>query len=199
MCTLRHQESIGSSFGSIGTFLGSVRTYPSVGTLNRHLGYLLVHRPQLTEGYIDLPSHFGSLGAYRFESSVKQIHLKTTNRNQKQIEPPIRPVRPVSLWRVYRHRGKFADSYGMLCIFGMLFVAIALGWPTAVCFSEGWPWQGFSLAGCALILNLSGCLSGIIGCLPWTLWACLHDGQEHSQSEYLHNVKIVPLCRWRSP
>jgi hypothetical protein len=40
-------------------------------------------------------------------------------------------------------------------------------------------WRAFSTA-------FGACGSGIIGCLLWAWWRCLHDGQEHSQREKFH-------------
>ena len=117
--------------------------------------------------------------------------MQTADDYQQPTERPISPVRPISFRRVHRHRGKFADSYGVLFILGMLFIAISLGCTIAICFNRGWRWQGFCLVGRALALDLCGCLSGIIGCLPWNWWGCLHDGQEHSQRNYLHSGEIV--------
>jgi IS1 family transposase len=145
----------------------------------------------LESHFVPLSNHLSRLSSYRTKSPTQQQDLETAYHYQQQVESPVGPICPVTLARHYRHGGKFADSYGVLCIFGMFFSVIALGWPTAICFDRGWRWQGCCLAGCALTLGLCGCLSGIIGCLPWNWWACLHDGQEHSQGEYLHSGTIV--------
>jgi hypothetical protein len=144
--------------------------------------------PLLVDDEIDIVRHNPSLSLNRSKSSEKQPRLEGTYGNQQQTEHPYSPVCPVSS---YRHGGKFADSYGMFCIVVALLAAIALGWPIGYCFDRRHTVVGWCLIALFIILDVGGCLSGIIGCLPWNWWTCLHDKQQHSQREDVHSGTIV--------
>jgi len=175
------------SFGAIYSGFGNLFRF--VYVLFERSG-LLGHFAPLPLHPTALPFHFHRLYANHTKSPTEQRYLKCADSHQEQIESPCPPICPVPSSSVYRHGGELADNYGIPIIFGMLFSAIALGWPIAVCFYRGWRWQGFCLIGCTLVLDVGGCLSGIIGCLPWDWWRCLHDGQEHSQRECFHGNKL---------
>ena len=128
-----------------------------------------------------------------FQGADGNYDSSDTDAYQEQIEDPTSPVCPISSRAIYRHGGKLADNYGIAIIVGMLLAAVALGWPIAICFIRGWRCLSWCLIGCALALDIAGCLSGIIGCLPCDWWTCLHDGQEDSQRKELHSGKIVPV------
>jgi hypothetical protein len=75
----------------------------------------------------ELPIHDVSLPPDNLERPSQEQYLRDSHQYQEQIESPIAPVCQVSLGGVYRQGGKFADSYGMLCIFGMSATVIGLG------------------------------------------------------------------------
>jgi IS1 family transposase len=136
-------------------------------------------------------SHAYTLATYRPECSEQKPRLCNPDSNQEQIETPISPVSPVSLVSRYRHGGKFGDSYGLFCIFMALFGAIPLGGLGLHLAVDAHRWWGWCLASIALALDVLGCASGAIGCLPWDWGRCLHDGQQHSQRDIFHSGIIV--------
>lgn len=168
-------------------FGGTCALFENVSLL-RHFGYLLMHRSQLSRSQSNLPSHIVSLSANGAQGMPQKQNLEESDYDQQQTKDPDAPVCPIPC---YRHGGNFGDRYGMLCIVGGLLVAITLGWPVAICFERGWRVCGWLLISLAFSLGIGGCLSGIIGCLPWDWWRCLHDGQEHSQRHIFHNRKSV--------
>ncbi len=93
---------------------------------------------------------------------------------------------------VYRHGGRFSDSYGLFCIcflFGICFLLTCIGCDRLL---SGLGRTGWCFIALGIIADfLAGC-SLIVGCLPWSWWTCLHDGQKHSQRQYFHNRQIVP-------
>ena len=117
--------------------------------------------------FFELSTHNVGLSLHNLHCLMKKNYLKNAYNDQQQIEDPITPICRISFGRIERHRGEFADSYGMLCIVGMLLTAIGLGWPIATCFERGWRWRGICLVVLALALDICGCASGIISCLPW--------------------------------
>jgi hypothetical protein len=54
-------------------------------------------------------------------------------------------------------------------------------------------WIGWGLVIAGLLLDVLAGASGVIGCLPWDWWQCLHDGQEHSQNQIFHSGRTLPL------
>src|SRR5690349_4752890 len=134
----------------------------------------------------------GELPSENADSSPEKRRLKAANHNQEEIESPIRPIGPILFRGSYRHGGKFADSYGLLCIFGcygLTFILIATG--GIVSGDLGCRLYGWSLIALGLLLGLLATLSGIIGCLPWNWWGCLHDGEEHSKDREFHSGDTV--------
>ena len=140
---------------------------------------------------LGLALHVPSLGLNRFQGSIQEQNLRTANYDQQTAKSPVRPIGPVL---TYRHGGKFADRYGIACIFGTWLLCIGLGWPCAVLWETGRRRLAAGLGLCALLLNIAATASGIIGCLPWHWGRC---GQQ--QTEYHHpfthgeNVSQKPL------
>jgi IS1 family transposase len=178
-------------FRDVSTILCSFdRSFKDIG-LRRHFGNLFMHRSQLPESKINLTLQIVGLPLDRTQCSPQEQYLQETDCDQQQTENPYAPVRPVLR---YRHGGKFADSYGMVCIVGMLLCAISLGWPVGVCFDRGWRPFAYCLLVLAACLGIAACLSGIVGCLPWDWWGCLHDGQDHSENEQRHRINVTQKC-----
>ena len=148
----------------------------------------LEFHPDARSFLVDLSFHQCGLVLEAPQCSAQKPYLQEADDYQQSTKSPYAPIGPVLR---YRHGGKFADSYGMLSIFAALLIAIALGWPVGWCFDRRHTVMGWCLIALAIILDVGGCVSGIVGCLPWNWWACLHDGQEHSQSEYFHGGKSV--------
>lgn len=124
-----------------------------------------------------------------FEGFVSNSYGQEASQNQKAIESPQYPIGPIP---TYRHGGKFADRYGLFCIFGLWSasgVLVLIGWNRI---ENGKRWSGWSFIVLGLVCNGVGSASGAIGCLPWDWGPCLGDGQEHSKQEPFHNGVNVP-------
>jgi IS1 family transposase len=63
----------------------------------------------------------------------------------------------------------------MLCIVASLLVSMPLGGWGLIRLDRGLRLSGWLLLSAAIALNVAACASGIIGCLPWDWWDCLHD------------------------
>jgi hypothetical protein len=129
-----------------------------------------------------------SLSFDRFQRFVSKSDSPKTSYHQEAIKCPQYPIGPISS---YRHGGKFADSYGLICIFGawgITGILLLRGWNRL---DRGYKLRGYSLIIAGILLDALACASGAIGCLPWDWWRCLHDCQEHSQNEYFHSPNIV--------
>ena len=61
------------------------------------------------------------------ESSKEQPYLKNTGKSEQSTKTPIAPINPISFSGCYRHGGKFADRYGMVCIFASILGGIGIG------------------------------------------------------------------------
>jgi IS1 family transposase len=156
-----------------------------------HFGKLALHSTKLA--FHDLPLFVVDvrLALDGPERSIQQPDLKATYDNEQTIEPPISPVHPISFVRSYRHGRQFSDSYGIACIFASLIVAfflIPVGGSQVDC---GRRCLGWCLIASGIVLSCLGSASGIIGCLPWDWWSCLHDGQEHSQNDQSHGINVT--------
>jgi len=137
---------------------------------------------------VRLPIHIVSLTLDSPKGSEQQPNLQSANQDQQAAENPQPPIKPTPC---YRHGGKFADSYGMLCIIVTLLTCIPLcGWGL-IRITDGHRLSGWLLVLAAIVLDVLACASGVIGCLPWDWGKCLHDGQEHSQYQYFHGTHTV--------
>ena len=96
-----------------------LRSIPRSISLNSGLLQLPLH------GYA-LLLHFTCLPPYGFKSPAKKSYLQYARCRQEEGKSPSSPVGPVSPRACYRHGGKFADSYGMACIFGVLFAGMGI-------------------------------------------------------------------------
>ena len=137
---------------------------------------------------VRLPFHQVSLPLDGLKGTTQKNHLEYTNDSEQSSESPISPVRPIPC---YRHGGKFADSYGMLCIIASMLLCIPLGGCGGILIMRGRKVIGWALLVSAILLDVTAAASGIIGCLPWDWWRCLHDGQEHSEYQWLHKKYTV--------
>jgi len=122
------------------------------------------------------------------KAPTQKPHLQETNDHQQSTKSPISPVSPILH---YKHGGEFADSYGFLCIFGSYGITGLLVFFGCSYIDRRQRSRGYWFIGGGLAIGLIGCISGIIGCLPWDWWRCLHDGQEHSKEECCHSPIIV--------
>ena len=144
-----------------------------------HLGdYLLGLLPRL--------NHLVSLLSVDSDGFEQQNNLENASQGQQRAKPPIETVEPISFSGQYRHGGKFADSYGTVCIFVALIASIPISALGLILTDEGWLRVGRCVFILGLILNISACTSGIIGCLPWDWHRCLCDSQKHSQNQVFH-------------
>ena len=140
-----------------------------IGTYKRTIGnlYLLHHRLSLSPHFVPLMPHLVRLASDVRQSSTKQPYLQHTRCCQKEREHPYSPIGPISLGTGYRHRGQFADTYGMLCIFGSLLVSCCtMAWGL----SQRRRRSRWFLYGVSLTLDAAACASGAIGCLLWGWW-----------------------------
>jgi len=138
------------------------------------------------------------LGCYglrlnRFKGSPSRPNSDSTSTQQEQADKQRNTVYPVTR---YRHGGKFADSYGFACIAVFYVLTIPFVW----CGCDR-IWNGHRFSGSILLIIGFSCdiLAHVIlgiGCLPWDWWRCLHDGQEHSQREYLHHDATIVLQKY---
>ncbi len=120
------------------------------------------------------------LSVNNFKLSNQEPYLESADNNQESTKQPIKTVSPILR---YRHGGKFADSYGLLCIIVSLFVSMCLGGLGLILIDGGRRKIGWFIFGFSLVLNITACTSGAIGCLPWSWRRCLWDRQEHSQNQ----------------
>ena len=142
-------------------------------------------------GYGDRFIQFVGLSFNRPERAPQKIYLKTANTDQQQTEDPITPIGPISPGCRYRHGGKFADDYGMICIFISVFAAIGLIPYGLIRRDCGHRYSGWGLCVLGVCLAILACVSGAIGCLPWNWWGCLRDGQQHSQNYDGHSANYT--------
>jgi hypothetical protein len=138
---------------------------------------------------IGLQLHLVRLCFYGTEGSPQKRYLQCANQEQKQAEEQISAIPPVSR---YRHGGKFADSYGLICIFVTLLGSIPLGGFGLVWAIDGHKWSGWIAVGGALIIAILGLASMDINCLPWDWKKCLCNGQK--QSKYCQESKHNPTA-----
>ena len=149
---------------------------------------LFPHRLSLPPHFVPLVSHLVSLASDIPQSSAKQPYLQDARCCQKERKYPYPPISPVSFGTSYRHGGQFADTYGMLCILGSLLGSCCvMSWGL----SRRRTFSRYFLFGVGITLDAIACVSGAVGCLPWDWWACLHDGQEHSQRKIFHSGESV--------
>jgi IS1 family transposase len=81
----------------------------------------------------------------------------------------------------YRHGGKFADSYGILCIFiGYILTGLFI-WLGADRIDSGRRCSGLLLIGLGISCDGLATVSMMIGCLPGSWHDCLCDGEQHSE------------------
>lgn len=179
----------------ISTFIGSVRAIFSgfrsitsdsnrlieFGGLSRHFANLPLHRSQLA-------LHRFPLRLYFTKGLVGGANTDNADYYQNASEGDVYLVPPVLR---YRHGGKFADKYGLLCIFGCWGMTCVLIWRGIDRLNDGLRFLGWTLIATGIAFDVLGCSIAWIGCLPWDWRRCLHDGQEHSQNEYLHGGEIV--------
>jgi hypothetical protein len=144
---------------------------------------LAFHRFQLPAHDYTLPFYFMGLLPDGSKRSAQKPYLQESNNDQEEAETPVGPVGPSS---AYRHGGKFADSYGLLCIFGSYGLMGIFGFWGLCRIDRGLLWSGWFILGSGLAIGIIGCVSGVIGCLPWDWGRCLHDGQEHTDYQYFH-------------
>jgi hypothetical protein len=86
----------------------------------------------------------------------------------------------------YGHGGEFADRYGALCVAGAWLLSLWGG----IIWRDRRILGGFLLA-LGLVLDIAATASGLIGCLPWNLWGCLHDGQDHHSEHSMPHIDKV--------
>lgn len=130
-----------------------------------------------------------SLSFNGFKGLIGNSNSQETGDDQESIKSPQHPVSPIPM---YRHGGKFADSYGLLCIFGAWGGTWVLLWLGCDRIDSGRRLSGWSLIVGGILLDTLACTTGAIGCLPWDWWKCLHDDQNHSDIEQLHYDNTVP-------
>ncbi len=130
-----------------------------------------------------LPLHDVSLFSNNFARPIQKPRLQSTHNDQKATENPIDSVSPILR---YRHGGKFADSYGLLCIFAsFIFTGVLIFW--GFCrIDRGYRASGWFLFSLGLALGGTACASGMIGCLPRDWRRCLTDGEQHSYKQAPH-------------
>ena len=136
-----------------------------------------------TQGFL---LHF-NLPFNGLESSVGSSYAANANNKQCSRKQEGCAVNPIPR---YRHGGNFSDSYGFACITAALLGVCILVWIGADCLDAGRRLRGWLLIGSGIMLDGLAFASIGIGCLPWNWWACLHDGQQHSQQEYPHGDKV---------
>lgn len=168
----------------------------SIGLLSRfdHLNPLQAHVTSLS-------FYFMGLASSKNQSPTEQPNLQHARYGQKKGEAPRSPIGPV-FPTVHRHGGKFADSYGIVCIFACLVLSIPIGGYGLFLACDLRNRVGWLLVAVSLVVGFLACMSGAIGCLPWNWRTCLHDGQEHSQKqEFRHqaafdqNIGSIPSSR----
>ena len=153
-----------------------------------------IHSPEKYEGSLHSKQgtfHQISLTPNSTQCSPQKQYLQTAYYRQQKVKAPICPVRPISFGGTYRHGGKFADFYGLLCIacgYGLTLFLIPIG---GYFIDRGTRLWGWGLIGLGLLGGLLATLSGIIGCLPWDWWRCLKDGQDHSEYQNSHSGDTV--------
>jgi hypothetical protein len=79
--------------------------------------------------------------------------------------------------------GENLDDYVLLFMFGCFVVAIPFGAFGMFFALDGRRGRGLFFIFLAVLCVSGAVVSGILGCLPWNWWTCLHDGQEHSQKQ----------------
>jgi hypothetical protein len=146
-----------------------------------HLPKLPLHGSQLSLHRCPLCLHF-------VKGLVSSPNANDADHNQNASEADINPIPPIFR---YRHGGKFADNYGLLCIFGCWATTCVLIWFGAYWLDAGRRCLGWSLIATGLLCDILWCSIAWIGRLPWSWRVCLHDGQEHSQHNNLHSGEIV--------
>jgi len=90
----------------------------------------------------------------------------------------------------YRHGGKFDDSYGFACIVAGYILTVPFVWRGLDNVESGRRLRGWGLFAIGILCDALATGSLIVGCLPWSWWTCLHDGNEHSDNEYFHGEKV---------
>ena len=146
-----------------------------------HLPKLPLHGSQLSLHCLPLCLHFA-------KGLVSSPNTNDADHDQNASEADINPIPPIFR---YRHGGEFADNYGLLCVFGCWAVTCILIWWGADRLDDGRRLLGWSLIAIGVLFDVLGCSIAWIGCLPWDWGTCLHDGQQHSQRDYLHSGQIV--------
>lgn len=111
-----------------------------------------------------LSPHAETLTPHGFESQVQKRGLKSAEQNQEPAEYPISAVSPVL---TYRHGGKFADSYGLLCILGSYVMAWIFIFRGCCWIDRGLRWRGWCLISGAVLLDILASASGFVSRLPW--------------------------------
>jgi hypothetical protein len=147
------------------------------------------HASRLAGDYGRLPSHDYRLNSHELKGAPQQTYFYGGYYHYQKREKPVGFVAPVFL---HRHGGQFGDDYGLL-LNCSLYVSAGVPVFLGCCrIDDRDRRSGWSLIGVGLILGSIGCASGIIGCLPWDWWRCVHDGKEHSQYQRFHDCNTVP-------
>lgn len=145
-----------------------------------------------------LISHALSLPFYSSEGSIGGAHPYNAYYNQDSAKSPACLIHPIPS---YRHGGEFADSYGLLCVWGCWMLGgglFARGLLRKVLRRRSGGDWALMLSGA--LFSFIGALIGAIGCLPWNWWRCLHDGQEHTQNQGFHvPITVTQKCLLTSP
>jgi len=179
------QESgIGAGLGGIGTLFCHFRGDPTIlGLLCRQKD----HPVALFSGLLYLRQLIlirFSLPLYRSEAFYRVSNANAAYYNEKSRENHVN-LFPVG------HRSGFTNDDGFISIgftWGAAGVLICLG---TIRILDRKRRVGWLLICSGVLLDALATASGCIGCLPWNWWACLHDGQEHSQREIFHGGQSV--------
>ena len=86
---------------------------------------------------------------------------------------------------------KFADRYWRIWFFLTYPVFGSIAFAGAALLARGNRRIGWSFILCGVGVVLLNHVSAFFGCNPWNLWRCLHDGQNHSQSEHFHGITVT--------
>ena len=165
----------------LGVQQGSLSLFPRLGDQFVRLLSGLLNLPQLSLVRVRLP-------LYTLQGLDRIPNAQDSDNDQRSCKCQREPINPVSL---YRHGGKFADAYGLMCILGGYVAGFLL-----VYVGSGRLWDGHRLSGWILFVlgvlaNALATISASIGCRPWDWGRRLHDSQQHSYKHRLHRGSNV--------
>jgi hypothetical protein len=131
------------------------------------------------------------LSLYSFKGLTGHYDTENAYEDQQASKDDGSTIPPILV--KYRNGSKFADNHGFLCICLGRGLTSVRDWFGANAVLDGRRRIGWTLIGLAVTGNVLATASGRIGCLPWSWWGCLHDGQEHSV--FARAVHVINLLQ----